>query len=233
MATLDIIFGNELTIDYGTKRGYGKRVDNKHCRKIQKFIRSEDFSRFCEENGMSADGNVVQISISHENPAYSLGDGRFIDSFLITRQGQGDGNFKTKRFLERPQNNEIQVFYTETYYVWKAAKERWAAFRLLNDEGQLSRQKVSQAVAELADFRKYQVLSKPEVVAKGLQKFWRVVCEAVSGKREIFVNFDNGKINDFEAGAFEVCTCNVGEGRLLKTRFNYFRNEGSGNFSRY
>lgn len=233
MAAIDLTFGTQLSIDYGTKRGTGKRTSNRSTDKIAKFIRSYELGMFCDFNVLPETGSLIQIAVSRENGAYPIDkDGNYVCDFLINRDGEGDKNFKAKRFITKPSIGEKEIFHAETYFVWKTQTGRWAAFRVLNDEDQLSRNKVAAAVEAYADLKGYTVISKPVVVENGAAKYWKTVCTDGDAKREIFVNFDNGKMRDCPFGSFETQVKNVPEYGILKTKFNFFRYLGSGIFSR-
>lgn len=189
---------------------------------------------FCDFNVLPETGSLIQIAVSRENGAYPIDkDGNYVCDFLINRNGEGDKNFKAKRFITKPNIGEKEIFHAETYFVWKTQTGRWAAFRVLNDEDQLSRNKVAAAVEAYADLKGYTVISKPVVVENGAAKYWKTVCADGDAKREIFVNFDNGKMSDCPFGSFKTQVKNVPEYGILKTKFNFFRYLGSGIFSRY
>lgn len=233
MAAIDLTFGVQLSIDYGTKRGIGKRVSNKAKDKIAKFVRSYELGMFCNFHNLPETGCLLQIATARESVAYPLDrDGNYVVDFIISRESEGNRNFKAKRLISRSSCGETEIFHAETYFVWKMKLGGWAAFKILEDDAQLVRAKVLSAVQAYADLKGYDIISKPEVVESGVAKYWRVQCDSFGAKREILVNFDNGKMMDILAGSLDLQPKPVGEGRLLKTKFNHFRYEGNGVFIR-
>ena len=86
MAAIDLTFGTQLSIDYGTKRGTGKRTSNRSTDKIAKFIRSYELGMFCDFNVLPETGSLIQIAVSRENGEYPIDkEGNYIYDFLINR----------------------------------------------------------------------------------------------------------------------------------------------------
>lgn len=218
---------HEITIDYGTKRGRGKRPAYKNnADKIKKMLKSEDFQCFCEVQGVE-DKSLLQITVAQENISYELDNcDSYLEGYRIVQEGQKTPFLvKSGKFIHRTGLGERPIYHSEMYWVWKA-NGRWWAEQLLADDGWLDRKNVEQAFRKLAEEREYTLLSKVSLYETGCnqQRFcWKVEAVTKEGeKRELFCCLDNGGIRDLPAGELPCKLKVVEEGRMLKTKFNHF-----------
>lgn len=233
---LDIIYGQELTIDYGTKRGRGPRPEfSNFTDKIRKMLKTMAFQNFCRAQGVKS-GSLLQITIGHENIPYKLNEfGDYLEGYRIVKEGE-DKKFLFKRgkCIERPRLGELSICHSEMFYVFFANKA-WHAEKLLGDEDWLDRTKVAAAFLRLAEARNYSV-GAVELFYDEAQKraCWKAYAVGIESKeqRELICCFDGGTLKDLPAGSLKATPKDIGQGRYLKTKFNHFRYDGDGVFVR-
>ena len=236
MNTFDILYGQEMTIDYGTKRGRGPQPEFRDFTdKIRKMLKTSAFQNFCKAQGVKS-GSLLQITIGHENIPYKLNDfGDYLEGYRIVKEGE-DKQFLFKRgkCIERPRFGELTICHSEMFYVWFANKA-WHAEKILGDEDWLDRAKVSAAFLKLAEERNYAVGSV-ELFYDEAQKraCWKANAVGVENKeqRELICCFDGGTLKDLPAGTLKATPKDIVAGRYLKTKFNHFIYSGGGKFVR-
>ena len=236
MVKLDIIFGQQLTIDYGTKRSRGPRPEfSNFTDKIRKMLKTMAFQDFCNSQGLKS-GSLLQITVGKNNIPYKLNEfGDYLDGYRIVKEGE-DKDFlvKTGKCIARPSFREQIIYHSEMFYVFFANKA-WHAEKLLGDEDWLDRAKVTAAFLKLAEERNYSV-GAVELFYDEAQKraCWKANAVGIESKeqRELICCFDGGTLKDLPVGSLKAEPKDIEFGRHLKTKFNHFRYVGDGVFIR-
>ena len=233
---IDIVFGQELTIDYGTKRGCGPRPEFRNFTdKIRKMLKTSAFQNFCKSQEVKS-GSLLQITIGKNNIPYKLNEfGDYLDGYRIVKEGE-DKDFlvKTGKFIVRPSFREQIIYHSEMFYVFFANKA-WHAEKILGNDEWLEKAKVTAAFLRLAEERNYSVGAVELFYDEAKKRAcWKANAVGIESKeqRELICCFDGGTLKDLPSGTLKATPKDIGLGRYLKTKFNHFLYEGNGKFVR-
>ena len=236
MNTFDIIYGQEMTIDYGTKRGRGPQPEFRDFTdKIRKMLKTQTFQNFCNSQGVK-NGSLLQITVGKNNIPYKLNEfGDYLDGYRIVKEGE-DNDFlvKTGKCIVRPSFREQIIYHSEMFYVFFANKA-WHAEKILGNDEWLEKAKVTAAFLRLAEERNYSVGAVELFYDEAKKRAcWKANAVGIESKeqRELICCFDGGTLKDLPAGTLKATPKDIGLGRYLKTKFNHFLYEGNGKFVR-
>ena len=223
-------------LHYSTDLGCGKKTNRYDyvnlSQKIEKFVKSEDFQRFCEVQGVKS-STILRICCGKDSPVYKLDNfDAYLDGYRITQEGEERYyQAKTAKFINKPALKERIVTHSDVFFVWKQ-DGKWQAEKLLANEAQLNRAKVLEGFKALAKLRGYQV-SKLSLAASGERLYWVcAVFDKEGNARELLTSLDAADIKDLPKGEVPLVAINLEETYLLRTKFNYFRHIGGGMFER-
>ena len=233
---IDIMYGQELAIDYGTTEHSRPRFEFRDFTdKIRKMLKTTAFQNFCKAQGVKS-GSLLQITVGKNNIPYKLNEfGDYLEGYRIIKEGE-DKQFLFKRgkCIERPRIGELTICHSEMFYVFYVNKA-WHAEKLLGDEDWLEEKKVTAAFLKLAEARNYSVGAVELYYDEAKKRAcWKADAVGIESKeqRELICCFDGGTLKDLPAGSLKATPKEFGQWRYLKTKFNHFRYEGDGKFVR-
>lgn len=206
-----------------------------NAQKIRDFVFSPELHLFCEKNRLQ-EAFMMQVTVGRKIKAYALTEEKTLCDFVINiLPEEGIRDYKADKVIATPSFKENKIFCSATYWVSQDEAGYWQAREILADDAYLDNQKTDKAFALLADFKGYisfesfdaDVCLKVNGVSH--QTKARVALALKSGcSRYLLCLYDNGKILDVPFEDIEVKKLNVPEMGLLKTKFNWLKNTGSG-----
>ena len=218
--------------DLGGAKQTRKQSYSNLSQKVAKFVKSKDFQRFCEVQGVES-STILRICCGKDCPVYELDNfDAYLDGYRITQEGEEKYyQAKTVKFINKPALKERIVTHSDVFFVWKQ-DGKWRAEKLLADETQLDRAKVLEGFKALSKLRGYQV-SKLALAASGERLYWVcAVFDKEGNARELLTSLDAADVKDLPKGEVPLVAINLDENHILRTKFNYFRNIGGGKLER-
>lgn len=218
--------------DLGGAKQTRKQSYSNLSQKVAKFVKSKDFQRFCEVQGVES-STILRICCGKDCPVYELDNfDAYLEGYRITQEGEERYyQAKTAKFINKPALKERIVTHSDVFFVWKQ-DGLWRAEMLLADEAQLDRGRVWAGFKILAEMRGYQ-LSKLSMAASGERLYWvGSVFDKEGNARELLTSLDAADVKDLPKGEVSFVPVNLDENRILRTKFNHFRNIGGGKLER-
>lgn len=207
--------------------GCKRKSAKSYSTQLKDFFKSRDFQDFCNlrKNGIK-EGSLLWV-VRCEYPLLPLegikGEINF-DFDIIT--SDVPYLYRATRFVNRPTENEKQIYFSQSYIVRKDQQGKWIVDLILKSDDWLKRDAVKTAFSEVAAVKGYRLVGNVGVFgikfrSTDTQAWVSIVMTAKGEGRVMACLLDSGRIVDVATTEAELHKTPYPS--IVKTKFNWFR----------